>query len=270
VTRQRLDLHEGDVTVLARALGTDRESLQVEIERRPSFLSEVLRRPDVVESVLSGTGADQLALSPLLFFAALVHRSAEELASTEWVADWVGPGCRLPVFDVEPLVEFADAPGRLLFTAGLLAGFAAPAKPPVPADHLDLDNLVDWLSAVEPADRIVLLRHLGDLALFQAGVFPDRAGATTLSAAQAEHLGRSVQMTDDQLDHLIDHGSSTPGLDALEILSSAWYTAAAAGSPSTPVLLRDMAHRIRAARRFLNYVADHYLYRVQPLWSFEG
>jgi hypothetical protein len=77
-------------------------------------------------------------------------------------------------------------------------------------------------------------------------------------------------MTDAELDHLIDHGSSSPGLDALETLSSAWYTAAADGSPSAPVLLRDMAHRIRAARRFLNYVADHYLYRVQPTWSLEA
>jgi hypothetical protein len=171
------------------------------------------------------------------------------------------------VFDVEPLLEFADAPGRLRFTAELLAGFAVPAKAPVPVDRLDLGGLVDWLSAVEPADQIVLLRQLGDLALFQAGVFPDSTGATTLSAEQAEHLGRSVQMTDDELEHLVDQGSSTPGLDALEMLSSAWYRAAADGSPSTPVLVRDMAHRIRAARRFLNYVADHYLYRVQSNWA---
>ena len=41
-------------------------------------------------------------------------------------------------------------------------------------------------------------------------------------------------------------------------LSSAWYTAAAESSPTSPVLLRDVAHRIRAARRFLNYVADQF------------
>jgi hypothetical protein len=269
MTRQRVELGDGDLVVLARALDTDPDSLLVELERRPSSISEILRRPEVVESIMTGTDPEHLGVSPLLFFAALVHLSAEELTSSEWVADWVGPGCRLPVFDVEPLVEFADAPGRLLFTARLLAGFAAPTTQAVPVDHLDLDDLVDWLTAVEPADRIVLLRQLGDLALFQAGVFPDRAGATTLSAAQAEHLGRSVQMTDDELDHLIDHGSSTAGLDALETLSSAWYTAAAEGSSSTPVLLHDMAHRIRAARRFLNYVADRYLYQVQPTWSFE-
>jgi hypothetical protein len=33
------------------------------------------------------------------------------------------------------------------------------------------------------------------------------------------------------------------------------------------VLLRDVAHRIRAARRFLNYAADRYLYRAPSRWA---
>jgi hypothetical protein len=267
MSRQRLSLQDGDLTVLARALGTDAESLRVELERRPWYANDVFRRPEVVESVLHGTGAEHLTVSPFLFFAVVIHRAADELASSDWVDDWAGPGRRLPVFDVEPLLEFADAPERLQFTARLLASFAVPEAPPVPADRLDLDELVDWLTAVEPVEHIVLLRQLGDLALFRAGVFPDSIGATTMSTAQAEHLGRSVSMTDDELNHLVDHGSPTPGLDALETLSSAWYRAAAESSPDAPVLLRDVAHRIRAARRFLNYAADHYLGRVQPRWA---
>lgn len=268
MARQRLDLHETDIVALAHALGTDGESLRGELERGPRHLNEILRRPEVVDSILHGTDAENLGVSPRLLFAVLVHCSADELASSEWVDEWVGPGCRLPVFDVEPLLEFVDAPGRLLFTAELLAGFAVPAEAPIPVDRLDLDELADWLRAVEPADQIVLLRQLGDLALFQAGVFPDSTGATTLSPAQAERLGRSVNMTDEELDQLVDHGSSTPGLDALEVLSSAWYRAAAESSAATPVLLRDVAHRIRAARRFLNYVADRYLHQLQPMWAF--
>jgi len=267
MTRQRLDLPDGDLAVLARVLDTDGDSLRAELDRRPWYANDVLRRPEVAESILDGTGAESLLVSPLLFFAVLVHRSADELSSSQWVDDWVGPGSRLPVFDVEPLLEFADAPGRLLFAAQLLVGFAGPPTFPIPVDRLDLDELADWLTAVEPDDEIILLRQLGDLALFQAGVFPDSNGATTLSTAQAEHLGRSARMTDEELGNLVDYGSTTPGLDALEGLSSAWYRAAAESSSSTPVLLRDIANRIRAARRFLNYVADHYLYRVQPSWA---
>ncbi len=267
MTRQRLDLRDGDIALLAGALDTDCDALRAELDRRPWYANDVLRRDEVVEAVLHGSTVEQLAVSPLLLFTVLVHRAADELGSTDWVDEWVGRGCRLPVFDVEPLLEFTDAPGRLLFTARLLVGFAVPEAPPIPADPLDLDELVDWLDAVEPADQVRLLRQLGDVALFRAGIFPDSTGAVALSAAQAEHLGRSVRMTDDELDHLVDHGSPTPGLDAMETLSSAWYRAAAESSPSTPVLLHDVAHRIRAARRFLNYVADHFLYRLQPQWA---
>ena len=267
MTRQRLNLREGDLAMLAGALGTDGDTLRDDLERRPWYANDVLRRPEVVDVVLHGTGPEHLAVSPLLFFAVLTHHAADELLGSDWVNEWAGPGCRLPVFDVEPLLEFADAPERLLFTARLLASFAEPGDAPVPADRLDLDELVDWLGAVEPVDHIVLLRQLGDLALFRAGVFPDSIGATAMSTSQAEHLGRSVGMSDDELSHLVDHGSPSPGLDALETLSSAWYRAAAESSPAAPVLLRDVAHRIRAARRFLNHAADRYLHHIQPRWA---
>ena len=116
MTRQHLNLHDGDVAVLARALGTDGESLRDDLDRRPWYANDVLRRPEVIESVLHGAGVESVAVSPLLFFAVLTHSAAEELSSTDWVDEWAGPGCRLPVFDVEPLLEFADAPARLLFT----------------------------------------------------------------------------------------------------------------------------------------------------------
>lgn len=267
MTRQRLELHDGDLALLARVLGIDEADLRDELARTPWSANDVLRRPEVVDAILHGDDADQLTVSPMLFFAVLVHRAADELAATEWVDEWVGPGQRLPVFDVEPLLEFADAPGRLLFAARLLVGFAIPAPLPVPVDRFELDELVEWLDAVEPADRIVLLRRLGDLALFRAGVFPDSNGAVALSVAQAERLGRSVLLTDDELDRLVDIGSSAPGLDTLELLSAAWYRAAADASPATPPLLHDVAHRIRAARRFLNYVADRHLHPAERGWA---
>ncbi len=266
MARQRPDFGDNDLAVLADALDTTVDALRAELGRRPRYLGEVLALPEVAESVLHGTGASQLTVSPALFFAVLVHRAADQIAESDWVNEWVSPGMRLPVFDVEPLVEFTDAPGRLQFVSELLVGFTMPAIGPVPSDQLDMDEVVDWLSAVDPADRVRLLRRLGDLALFQAGVFPDSNGTTLLSVKQAEHLGRSAGMTDDELDHLVDPASTTPGLDALETLSSAWYTAAAASSPGEPVVLRDVANRIRAARRFLNYLTDQYLHPTRNDW----
>ena len=69
--RQHVNLQEGDIAVLARALDIDGESLRDELDRRPWHVNDVLRRPEVVEHVLHGTGADQFTVSPLLFFAVL-------------------------------------------------------------------------------------------------------------------------------------------------------------------------------------------------------
>ena len=267
MTREFLDLAERDVAVLSGVLGTDPESLRAELDRRPWFANDVLRHPEVVAVVLQGNGGAALEVSPLLFFAVMAHAVADELADAPWVADWAGPKSRLPVFDVEPLVEFSDAPARLSFVARLLAEFAMPSPLPVPASRYDLDDLVDWLDAAEPVDRVILLRRLGDLALFRAGVFPDATGSMTLSPEQAEHLGRSVCMTEDEIADLVDPGSASPGLDALESLGSAWYLAAADENQRGPAVLRDVAARVRPARRFLNHLADRYLQHLTVEWA---
>ena len=72
MTRQHMDLHGGDLVVLANALATTSDELRSELERRPWYANDVLRRPEVVEAVLHGTGPDQLAVSPQLLFAVLV------------------------------------------------------------------------------------------------------------------------------------------------------------------------------------------------------
>lgn len=268
MARQRLDLDQRDLETLARVMWTSPEAIRDQLNRRPWFANDLFRHPDVVEAVMNGSGATTVDISPLLFFAVVAHQAAEELAGAEWVADWTGPNSRLPVFDVEPMLEFADAPGRLLFIARLLAGFAMPEPLPVPAGNHDMDELVRWLDAAEPRDRIVLLRRLGDLALFQAGVFPDATGARVLQLVEADQLGRSIGLDPDEILALIDPGSPTPGLDALEALSSAWYQAAAAAcTGDTPRVVLDVAARIRPARRFLNHLADRHLNDFTPTWA---
>jgi hypothetical protein len=269
MNHRRIDLDAADLAVLAEILGTPVDALRAEIEQRPRRLDELLAGEHVADAVLDGD-VDPLRISPQLLFAVLVHRSADELAGSGWIADWVGPGARLPVFDVEPLVEFADAPARLRFVSHLLVTFTAPPPGPVATERLGLDELVDWLDAVDPEARTGLLRQLGDLALFQAGVFPDSTGASPLSTQQAERFGRSLGMTDDEVVQLVDPESPTAGLDAMETLSASWYRAAADESTDIPVLVRDVANRIRAARRFLTHIADRYLHPDAGRLAFGG
>lgn len=267
MTRLRSELSDADLELLAELTGTVAPDLVRELSRRPWHANDLLRHDAVVEFVMEGDGINQLRVSPLLFFAVLVNRAAGDLASSDVVDDWVGSGCRLPVFDVEPLQEFTDAPGRLTFTTALLASFMMPRCSTVPADPYDLVDMAGWLDALDPENRPALLRQLGDAALFRAGVFPDNAGSSELQPYEVEQLGRSAGMSDDEIVELTDPASPTRGIDTLEGLGAAWYRAAADESPSTPTVLRDVAHRIRSARRFLNYLSDRYLYRLQPTWN---
>jgi hypothetical protein len=265
----RSGLTERDLAVLARITGSDVDELQAGLRRRPWSLHDLLSHPGVADAV-AGDGAELAeVVSPFLLFAVLAHRAADELLEATYVNDWSGPRMRLPVFDVEPLQEFAQDPGRILFVAHLLSSFATPARPPFPVDALDLEGMVDWLTVATPDDRPTLLRQLGDLALFLAGVLPDALGARVVPASVAERLGRSVAMSADEILDLIDPASASPGLDALESLGARWYRAAITEPRSpVPAVVADVAARFRPARRFLNHLADRHLHHLEPGWGF--
>jgi hypothetical protein len=265
----RSGLTERDLGVLARVVGVDADELRTRLRKRPWLVHELLSDPEVIDTV-AGQRADLAELvSPFLLFAVLAHQAADELLEATYVNDWTGPRMRLPVFDVEPLQEFTEDPARILFVAHLLSSFAAPPSLRLPVDALDLEGLVDWLVVALPDDRPALLRHLGDLALFLAGVLPDATGPQVLSASVAERLGRSVGMTADEILALIDPGSASPGLDTLESLGPRWYRAATSQPASgVPAVVADVATRFRPARRFLNHLADQHLHRIEPSWGF--
>ena len=83
---------------------------------------------------------------------------------------------------------------------------------------------------------------------------------------EAEQLGATLEMTSDEILALIDNGSISPGIDALESLGSRWYESAV-GAGSAPPLVADIAHRFRAARRVLNHVSDRFLYEIDLNWN---
>jgi hypothetical protein len=263
---ERLGLSETDIDVLAQALDQDPGSVENELEHRPWSLLDVLEDPAVVAAVLKPNNPLHAPTSTYLFFAVITQQASIELRSSTVVNEWNGPGSRLPVFDVAPLREFIEAPGRVLFTARLLATFSEPSKLPVPVGALDLEGLTDWLDVVVPADRPTLYRHLGDLALFRSGVLADKTGQTALGAISAERLGRSLDLTSDEILGLIAPDSFSPGIDAMEALGRSWYRAATEtdNEGQLSMVINDIANRFRPARRFLNHLADHYLNQTNP------
>jgi hypothetical protein len=260
-------LTERDLGTLAAIVGAEPDELATELRRRPWWIHDLLTRPDVFDKVLDRHAHPADVVSPFLLFSVLLHRTAEELREATYVNEWIGPRSRMPLFDVAPLREFVEDSGRTFFLAALLASFAAPASPPVPAGPFDLRGLALWLDQVLPRDRVVLLRRLGDLSLFLTGVFPDHTATRPLRPVDAERLGRTIGMTADEMLALCDRSVLSPGLDALESLGSRWYQAAVLGD-GTPPVVGDVGARFRSARRVLNHLADRYLYRLETGWEF--
>lgn len=263
----RIGVTRAELSCLASMCDRDADELAAELHRRPWSLHDLLADPAIVRAIREPESIGDMN-SPFLLFAVLTRSAADELLDSTYVNDWIGPRSRLPVFDVEPLQEFVSAPGRVLFVARLLASMVDPPTAAIPLDGIDPWELVDWLDTVEPADRVVLLRRLGDLALFMAGVFADALGEETMDPARAGKFGRSVGMTGEEILALIDPASSSPGLDALEALGARWYHEAGRSATTVPLIVDDVARRIHSARRFLTHVADSYLTPIEPRWQF--
>lgn len=258
-------LTASELTSIAQVCERDVDALRTELSERPWALHDILSEPDLVEAVLEPTSILNTP-QPFALFAVLVRLAADELLHSEYVNDWVGPRARLPVFDVEPLQEFVCAPGRVLFVARLLTSMVAPTALPAPVASNDPWELVEWLNAVGDSERVVLLRRLGDLSLFLAGVCADAHGGDGPSPAQAKRIGQQLGMTSAEVLELADPASVSPGLDALEELGARWYQEVRRAEPTTAPVLGDIAQRIHAARRFLNHLTDKYLSPFESLW----
>ena len=259
----RIGLSDHELSSLAAASGVDRDELAADLRRRPWSIHDLLSDPDLVRSVREPVSLTD-ATSPFVFFAVLTRLAADDLLSSSYVNDWVGPRSRLPVFDVEPVQEFVAAPGRVLFVARLLTSMVGWGSDPLPVSTTDPWEVVTWLVAVDSDDRVVLLRRFGDLALFMAGVHADALGPAPLSASRAEQVGRSLGMTGGEVLSLADPASPSPGLDTLERLGARSYHEARRTSPEITPVVSDVAELMTAARRFLTHLHDEYLATTRP------
>ena len=192
-------LSERDLRTLAAITAGDAEELAENLRLRPWAIHDLLSDEDVVAGVMGRHAHPANLVSPFLLFAVMINSAAAELRTATFVNDWTGPRSRLPVFDVEPLQEFIEDPGRVFFLVRLLESFAIPSPAPVPADPFDLSEMALWVGDALPDQRATLLCRLGDLSLFMTGVLPDATGPRTLGPVEAEQLGSTVDMTSDEM-----------------------------------------------------------------------
>jgi hypothetical protein len=285
-------LSDADLRALVRAdaVTANRATARIEaLHRQPTLLLDALDRPATSAAVLNlaraagpgappglGRATDRFALiSPFLLFAAAVHRTAADLAGASYAPERTAPRRRIPVFDGGRLTAYLAAPRHRLFLADLLASFARISGGVVLAPNgrhrrrwndADPHRLAVLLDAVPPAQRPLVWRRLGDLALFLAGVFPDAAERLVPDEAAASRLARRT-LPGAALDTRQERVPEGGALDLIEWLGTSWYEQAARHVPGDAARdLWQQAEQFRPARRVLNTATDRYLLPYSADW----
>jgi hypothetical protein len=275
-------LTDPDLAFLAAASGQGVSvgELVSRLYEEPPSLERLLGQPSVF-AALFDAGDDEALLraSPFLVFAVLVHRVQADLAQVSFIEEWIGPGRRVPMFDVAGLQEFAAGSPRRLFLAELLASYTHVASGSTWVrtargwrrrrfSELDPLRLMELAELVPEVERPAVYRRLGDLALFLTGVFPDYAGDRFLPSIAQQRLQRALRRSDREP----EAGPPGPeiGTDAMRLLEQvgrrsyrlAWRGADAAAGE----VLAEVAEGFGQARRLLNFLTDRYLFTFRHRW----
>ncbi|MFQ5523561.1 MAG: hypothetical protein ACE5F5_08280 [Acidimicrobiia bacterium] len=268
-------LSDGDLEVIARVAGAGRrgQALRAYLRRNPEEVERYLASRGLFEA-LFGEAAEGLetAVSPFLTFGVLVNRSAQDLRETSHVSEFVGAGRRLPVFDAASLGEFVEEATRRYFLIEFLASFTRVASGSmwVPTrrgyrrlrySEMDPVRMVELVDRMPPEHRPAGYRRLGDVALFLSGVFPDYTAGNPLGLVERQLLARSAGLDPEAV---LEEGDQ---VGFLEAAGTNWYHRAVEVAHAVvgtgPEHLRDVADNFTAARRFLNFLTDRYLFRFE-------
>jgi hypothetical protein len=248
----------------------------------PGWLERVLGADALFEAVFAepDRATPLLGASPFLVFAVCVQRAVIELGTATYVAEWLGPGRRAPVFDVDQLREFLAPGRRRLFLTELLASYTHVRSGSVVQftgrglrrqrfSELDPARLASLLDVVAEAERPGVLRRLGDLALFLTGVFPDAIARRGFGPVEESRLRRAGRVP--------GAGGATAGsasplgaVDLLGRLGPRWYRAAhdlvPRPVPADVLVLGELAQRFSQARRVLSFITERFLFPHRETW----
>lgn len=268
---ERLTEHDIEMLASLDDPPTSPEELRERLRSDPEALDGMLAEPRLYELIFESPETGMIAgLTPLLAFAVLVQKSMRDLRSASYVPEWVGAGERLPVFDVDSLREFIDDMTRRYLLSEFLSSFTRITSGSVWVrtergyrrrrySELDPVGLAEMVDSLPTGQRSAGYRRLGDVTLFLTGVFPDHTARHPVSGMHRDRLARLAGVDSEEAFDL-DY------VQFLEKVGSASYDRAAEVSllsPDGQRILHDMAANFIPARRFLNYLADRYLHRLE-------
>jgi hypothetical protein len=274
-------LTDGDLALLVPGAADEalRHDGRATLPQRRGGIEDLLLHPQLFEAVFAPgrSGDPLLGASPFLAFAVAVHRTARDLASATYTAEWVGIGRRTPVFDVAGLREFLSQPWHRFFLVELLASYTHVSSGSVMVatrrglrrqrfSELDPVRLAGLLEVVSPAERPGVLRRLGDLALFLTGVFPDYVARKGFAPIERGRLVRAGTLSPARR---LDTGDDN-AVALLEQIGRRSYQAAfqlvGQPVPGSVAVLGELSDRFSDARRILGVVTERFLFTQRTRW----
>jgi len=268
---ERLTEHDIEMLAFLEDPPANPDELRERLRNDPQALDAMLAEPRLYELIFESPETGMIAgLTPLLAFAVLVQKSMRDLRSASYVPEWVGAGERLPVFDVESLRDFIDDMTRRYLLSEFLSSFTRINSGSVLVrtergyrrrrySELDPVGLAEMVDSLPTGQQPAGYRRLGDVTLFLTGVFPDHTARHPASEMHRDRLARLAGVDSEEAFDL-DY------VQFLEKVGTASYDRAAEAallSPDGQRLLQDMAANFIPARRFLNYLTDRYLHRLE-------
>lgn len=246
------------------------------LRTRPTAVLDLFEQRDLFDEVYGQGSRGLIRVSPFFAFLVAVHRAAQEIATTPYVAERSAPRQQVPVFDSAQLADFLADPRHRLFLAELLASFVRVASGRYWTrtsrglrsrrySELDPVRLAQFAEHVPPPYRPGVYRRLGDVSLFLTGVYPDYAQTHAFGPFDVARLMRTAGLPVDDGTGL----SAAAPIQLLEHLGERWYRQASDLAPVTTThlaVVAQVAGRFRDARRVLNHIADRYFARIDNPW----
>jgi len=287
-------LSDGDLAALGRfsGHGPGESDIVAWFRRKPERIGAALDDARTAEALFgldrgvgprggAGSGPRPMVegwdtVTPVLVFAAIIHRGAGDIGDIAHVPERFGSGLVVPVFDGEQLARFASSQANRLFLVELLGSYTKVMSGPQWVrsrgrwrrrrfSEMNPAQLAAMAADIPLEDRAGAYRRLGDLALFLNGVFPDHSVRLTLSSIELERILRSIP------DHHRDRHRAVQRLltdrvdgvgPVLAALGPLWYQLAAdlVSLPTMSAQLAHVAERFDQARRFLSFTTDRWLW----------